>query len=137
MTATPTVHPDVIRDLAPLHAAGEASAASAALVESAAAADPALARELEALRRAVRLGGGAPSPDLEARSLGEMRRAVRRRSGWMAGAIFCSLLPLTLFYSGGQVVFLALRDAPVMSVGSLAAAAAMWVAFARSARAVR
>jgi hypothetical protein len=137
MTASPTIHPDVIRDLAPLHAAGEASAASAALVEAAAAADPVLARELDGLRRAVRLGGGAPSADLEARSLGEVRRAVRRRSGWMAGAIFCSLLPLTIFYSGGQVVFLALRDAPVMSVGALVAAAAMWVAFARTARAVR
>jgi hypothetical protein len=137
MTASPTIHPDVIRDLAPLHAAGEASAASAALVESAAAADPVLAQELEALRRAVRLGAAAPSADLESRSLGEVRRAVRRRSGWMAGAIFCSLLPLTFFYSGDRIVFLALRDAPAMALGSLVAAAGMWVAFARTARAVR
>jgi anti-sigma factor RsiW len=138
MTATPAVHPDVVRDLAPLHAAGEASAATAALVEAAAAADPALARELEALRRAVRLGASpSPAADLEERALGEMRRAVRRRSGWLAGATFCSLLPLTFFYSGDRIVFLALRDAPVMAVGSLVAAAAMWIAFARTARAVR
>jgi hypothetical protein len=137
MSATPQVHPDVIRDLAPLHAAGEASAASSALVEAAAAADPALARELEALRRAVRLGATALPPDLEARALGEVRRAVRRRSGWLAGAIFCTLLPLTFFYSADRIVFLALRDAPVMAVGSLLAAAAMWIAFARAGRAVR
>jgi hypothetical protein len=137
MTASPPIHPDVIRDLAPLHAAGEASAASSALVEAAAAADPVLAQELEGLRRAVRLGAAAPPDDLEARSLGEVRRAVRQRSGWMAGAIFCSLLPLTFFYSGDRIVFLALRDAPAMALGSLVAAAVMWVAFARTARAVR
>jgi hypothetical protein len=66
-----------------------------------------------------------------------VRRAVRRRSGWLAGAIFCTLLPLTFFYSADRIVFLALRDAPVMAVGSLLAAAAMWIAFARAARAVR
>jgi len=136
MTTTP-VHPDVIRDLAPLHAAGEASAASAALVEAAAAADPSLARELEALRRAARLGATTAPTDLETRALGEVRRAVRRRSGWMAGAIFFTLLPLTIFFSGDRVVFLAVRDAPAMAVASLLAGGAMWVAFARAARVVR
>jgi len=136
MTATP-VHPDVIRDLAPLYAAGEASAASAALVEAAAATDPALAREVEALRRAVRLGAATPPADLEARALGDVRRAVRRRSGWLAGAIFCTVFPLTFVFSGGKMSFLMVRDAPATAVLSLLAGAVMWVLFARTARAVR
>ncbi len=136
MTAS-SVHPDVLRDLAPLYAAGEASAASAALVEAGAATDPALAREIEALRRAVRLGTAAPPADLEARALGEVRRAVRRRSGWLAGAIFFTVFPLTFMYSGGKMSFLMFRDAPATAILSLVAAGAMWVLFARTARAVR
>jgi anti-sigma factor RsiW len=132
-----TVHPDVVRDLAPLYAAGEASAASAALVEAAAASDPTLAREVEALRRAVRLGAASPPADLEARALGEVRRAVRRRSGWLAGAIFCTVFPLAFVFSGGKLTFLVLRDAPATAVLSLLAGAVMWVLFARTARAVR
>jgi hypothetical protein len=136
MTAA-AVHPDVIRDLAPLYAAGEATAASAALVEAAAAADPTLAREVEALRRAVRLGTAAPAADLEARALGEVRRAVRRRSGWLAGAIFCTAFPLSFVVRDGRMTFLLLRDAPVTAALSLLAGAVMWVLFARTARAVR
>jgi hypothetical protein len=136
MTTAP-VHPDVVRDLAPLYAAGEASAASAALVEAAAAADPALAREVESLRRAVRLGTASPPADLETRALGEVRRAVRRRSGWLAGAIFFTAFPLTFVASGGKLTFLMLRDAPVTAALSLVAGAAMWVLFARTARALR
>jgi hypothetical protein len=136
MTAT-SVHPDVVRDLAPLYAAGEASAASAALVEAAAATDPALAREIEALRRAVRLGAASPPADLETRALGEVRRAVRRRSGWLAGAIFCTAFPLSFVVSDGRMSFLLLRDAPVTAALSLLAGAVMWVLFARTARAIR
>jgi anti-sigma factor RsiW len=136
MTAS-SVHPDVLRDLAPLYAAGEASAASAALVEAGATTDPALAREIEALRRAVRLGTAAPPADLEARALGEVRRAVRRRSGWLAGAIFFTAFPLTFMYSAGKMSFFMLRDAPAPAILSLVAAGAMWVLFARTARAVR
>jgi len=136
MTATP-VHPDVVRDLAPLYAAGEASAASAALVEAAAATDPALAREVEALRRAIRLGAAAPPADLEARALGEVRRAVRRRSGWLAGAIFFTVFPLTFVFSGGKMTFFMLRDAPATAILALVVAGVMWVLFARTARAVR
>lgn len=136
MTAT-TVHPDVLRDLAPLYVAGEASAASAALVEAGTATDPALAREVEALRRAFRLGAAAPSADLEGRALGEVRRAVRHRSGWLAGAIFFTLFPMTFAFGDGKVSFFMLRDAPATAVVSLLAGAVMWVLFARTARAIR
>jgi hypothetical protein len=132
-----TIHPDVVRDLAPLYAAGEASAASAALVEAAASVDPALAREVEALRRAVRLGAAAPAPDLEARALGEVRRAVRRRSGWLAGAIFFTALPLAFVFDGGRLTFLLLRDAPATAAVALIASAGMWIAFAREGRVLR
>ena len=106
-------------------------------VEAGAATDPALAREIEALRRAVRLGTAAPPADLEARALGEVRRAVRLRSGWLAGAIFFTVFPLTFMYSGGKMSFLMFRDAPATAILSLVAAGAMWVLFARTARAVR
>jgi len=135
--SSPAVHPDVIRDLAPLFAAGEASAASAALVEAAAAADPALAREVAALRRAAGLAVGALPADLEGRALGEVRRAVRRRSGLLAAAIFLTALPLTFFHDGHRLVFLGLRDAPAMAAAALVAGVACWVAFARAGRALR
>jgi anti-sigma factor RsiW len=134
MTQSP-VHPDVIRDLAPLYAAGEASAASAALVEAATAADPALARELEALRRALRLGGSlAPSGDLEARALGEVRRAVKRRGTLLATAIFFTVLPLTFAFDQGRITFLLLRDATPVAVAALAGALAAWIGYARLGR---
>jgi hypothetical protein len=55
----------------------------------------------------------------------------------MAGAIFCTLFPLTFMYSGGKMSFFMLRDAPATAILSFVAAAAMWVLFARTARAVR
>jgi len=131
MTAA-AVHPDVIRDLAPLYAAGEASPATSALVEAALATDPALAREVEGLRRAVRLTATlGPSADLEARALGEVRRAVRRRSWVLALAIFFTALPFTFAFEQGRVTFFLLRDATPMAVVALAAGLAGWIWYAR------
>ena len=129
---TAPVHADVIRDLAPLYAAGEASPASAALVEAALAADPALAREVEALRRAVRLVvATGPSADLEARALGQVRRAVRHRSWALALAIFFTALPFTFVFDKGQVSFFLLRDATPMAAVALVLGLAGWAWYAR------
>ena len=136
MTAT-AVHPDVIRDLAPLYAAGEASPATAALVEAALAGDPALAREVDGLRRAVRLAATlGPPADLEARALGEVRRAVRRRSWALALAIFFTALPLSFVFEHGQVTYFMLRDATPVAVVALAVGLAGWVWYARLGRRV-
>jgi len=132
---TASVHPDVIRDLAPLYAAGEASPATRALVEAAVAADAALAREVEALRRAVRLAApGLPAEEVEARALGEVRRGVRRRGTLLGLAIFLTLLPLTIVVQDGRVTFLLLRDLPGLAAAVLAGAAGAWWAFVRQGR---
>jgi anti-sigma factor RsiW len=123
---------DVIRDLLPLYAAGEASADSARLVEAALAADPALAAEADAFRRADPSAGKAvpPAPDRDRAALSRIRSAVRLRSVLMGFAIFLTLLPFSFFYVDGQVKLFALRDAPGTAIPALLAGVGCWIAYA-------
>jgi anti-sigma factor RsiW len=120
---------DVIRDLLPLYVAGEASPDTVKLVEEALAGDPALAAEEAVLRRAdpSAVPGPVRAPDHDRVALQRIREAVRERSLLLALAIFLTLVPFAFLYTGGQVKFLVLRDAPTMGMAALVAAGACWV----------
>ena len=129
-----TITRDVVVDLLPLYAAGEASADSRAAVEQFIAQDATLAALLRALQSAEGSDEDAALPDsLERDTVNRARRVIRRRS-WIFGvAIFCSLLPFTFAFDGGRIVFFMLRDQPA-SVWSWAAAAVLWWKHARMTR---
>jgi anti-sigma factor RsiW len=124
-----TTNRDVIRDLLPLYVAGEASPGTVRFVEEALAADAGLAAEAEILRRAdpAAVPGPARRPDHDRVALQRIREAVRERSLLLAAAIFLTLAPFTFLYTGGQVKFFVLRDAPGMGMAALVAGAGCWV----------
>lgn len=125
-----TLHDDVMTDLLTVYLAGEASAATRALVEARAAGDPGFAGRLAAAR-AVSLGGGeapAVAPDAELRALGHTRQFLFLRTLFLAWGVVFTLLPLTFTFDGGgvQFVFWGRHPGLVWSFWSLAAAS--WAA---------
>jgi len=99
---------DVISDLWPVYASGEATADTKALVESFLANNPGCAAEFEA---PVGLPGvdGAIAPDAEARAL-ERTRDLIRGGRWLRGvqtiALVLTALALVRFYADTLEIFL-------------------------------
>lgn len=137
-----TVTSDVIRDLLPLYAAGEASQATRKLVEHWVRADSSLQRELLALGSEVP-ASGAPQhqpaqPEPDRALLSRTRRLIRLRMSLMAGAIVCTFMPLTIAGKSGQgVTFIMMRDAPQVGWTFVVGAALFWSAYALVARRLR
>jgi anti-sigma factor RsiW len=129
-----TITRDIVVDLLPLYAAGEASADARAAVEAFIARDASLAGLLRALQSAADTRDDAALPDaLEREAVNRARRVIRRRS-WLFGlAILCSLLPLSFAFEGGRIVFLMLRDQPASALLWLVAGG-LWWSYARMSR---
>ena len=127
MTITRDITRDVIVDLLPLYAAGEASPDTRAAVEAFIAQDASIAALLRALQSAEGARDDAALPeDLEREAVNRARRVIRRRS-WIFGlALLCSLLPLTFAFEGGRITFLMLRDQPASALLWLAASGLWW-----------
>ena len=131
---------DIVKDLLPLHVAGEASADSSALVESFLKDDPELARLADALRAANALPAFASASRAQGAgrlALNRTRRLLRRRTRLLAFALLFTGLPLSFAFDGHRVQFLLLRDVPGLASASLAVAVAMWIAFGVTARRLR
>ena len=129
---------EIVKDLLPLYVAGEASAESRAAVEEWLRTDPQLAR----LAAALREDSAPPQAVTVTQAAGQAALAttkslLRRRTWLMAMALFFSALPLSFQFGGGELRFFMLRDAPLMSVASLAAAVISWIAFAAVSRRLR
>jgi hypothetical protein len=119
------LHENVILDLLPGVRSGHASHESRQLVEQYLASHPQLAT-LVALM---------PTPDagLELRALQRTRRELGR-SGWLKGlAIFLTLLPLSFVFDDRGARLL-LAGHPLLMVGALVAAGALWVRYGVSRR---
>jgi hypothetical protein len=126
---------DVVRDLAALMEAGEASEDSRALVEEYTRAHPEFARERQAA--AAPLPAPRPPLDHEMQNLRRTKEMVRLKS-WLFGlALALTLAPLSLAFRSGEITFLLFRDAPGAAVGLWSTAAAGWVAYYVIARRVR
>jgi hypothetical protein len=115
---------DVIIDLLPVYAAGEASADSRAAVEAFAERDADVRSLLTALQRAASTAAEPPST-LELEIVNRTRRVIARRSWTMALALLCTLLPFTFVFDGGDVTFFMLQDEP-RSAWVWVAGAALW-----------
>jgi hypothetical protein len=123
-----TVTRDVVRDLLPGYAAGEASADTKQLVEEWIKRDAGLADELAALSddRPSALMAEGPSRDDVHRVIALTRTLIRRRTFYLVGAVIATLLPaLSLVYRLDGVHF-PLDRLPGFMPLSLLAAAGCW-----------
>lgn len=127
-----TVSNEVIIDLLPLYVAGEASAATAELVEERVQADPQLAKLAAAIRSQLTAPPDilTPKADLARTTLERTRKLIRRRTWTVALALLFTFLPLTFAFSGDKVTFLMVRDAPGSALLWISAAY-LWVQYFR------
>jgi len=124
------ITPDIIRDLLPLYAANECSAATRALVEEYLRDHPQEAAELRRMLTAPAPRLAAPTAKLdEMESLRQARRRVRRQSWLLGMAIFFSVAPFSLvFHKGGH--YWLFRESPTSALLYAVLGVICWVAYA-------
>ena len=129
---------EIVKDLLPLYAAGEASADTRAAVEEWLRADPELARLVEEMRGdGEERADATAAPDAGRAALATTKTLLRRRTWLLAWALFFTGLPLSFVFGDEGLRFRMLRDAPLSSAASLAVAVVLWILFARIARRLR
>ena len=115
---------NVIRDLLPIYAAGEASEDTRVLVAEACAEDPELRAEVDSLG-AVRLPDAPPPADLGVATLRRTQRLLRERTFLVGFSYYFTMLPLV--FLGRQ-----LGGARVIATICLAVAIGGWIFFLRN-----
>jgi anti-sigma factor RsiW len=129
---------EIVKDLLPMYVAGEVSADSRAAVEAALREDTELARLADALRAGEPALPIASAPPSGHRAALDRTKAILRRRTWLlALALFFTGLPLSFTFDSGGLSFLLIRDAPIPGSLFFATGAALWVAFAVTARRLR
>lgn len=134
-----TVTKDVIRDLLPVYAAGEASVDTRALVEEFLNQDSELRALAEAARTIEIPSQPAPGSlhSLEIASLNRTRRLLARKALVSGIAWTLTALPLTSVFSGGGLVFLMARDQPDIAFSLLLNAVVAWGVYLDTCRRLR
>ena len=131
---------EVLLDLLPAYASGEASGATRALVEAHLARDPELARRLDEAKALPRLAPALP-PELEMRALRRTRGALGVQRWLFALAITFTALSLTSeidFHDGRITRFgLVIFDYPLQFGICLVLALALWIAYVAVRRRLR
>jgi len=122
---------DVIQDLLPAYLAGEASADTVALVEEFLRLDPDLARTVDALRAApLPEPPVALRPTREKETLNMTKKLLWWRGTLMGFAIFLTLLPLSFRFSGRQITWTFLQEAPPLETALVClGAVSCWAGF--------
>jgi len=123
----PHLNDAIWNDLATLYGAGEASAETRALVEAHAREDGAFAARLRTAGAAPALPE-PPAPDAALETVRRVRQFLRLRTLFFAGAVFFTLLPLSVLSRNGQVTFLLLHE-PALRNSFWSIAATSWVAW--------
>jgi len=129
---------EIVKDLLPLYAAGEASAESRAAVEEWLRTDPELARLAGELRDDGALSAATEvSPASGKAALAATKTLLRRRSWLLALTLLFTGLPVSFAFDRGGLKFFMLRGAPLMAAISIAAAIGLWIAFGAVTRRLR
>lgn len=129
---------EIVKDLLPLYAAGEASPETRAAVEEWLRTDPELAHLLASLRDdAAPLPVPPATPSAGRTTLAATKSLLRRRTWLLASALFVTGLPFSFVAGDEGLRFLMIRDAPVASSFCLAVALVLWLAFGVVARRLR
>jgi anti-sigma factor RsiW len=122
---------EVVRDLLTVYLSGDASDDTRALVEEFLERDPLLKAEAEAARAGGLRLPTPPAPiapeSAEKRALDRTRDLMKTRTSTLVMAVLFTMLPFTFAFSGSQITFLLIRDAPVIAAAWWATAAVMWV----------
>jgi len=134
-----TMTRDIVRDLLPLYAAGEASADTRQLVDAWLKTDPELARELAVLRddRPSSIASVRPAGDDAHSVIAETRRLLRRRALYLAGALAFTALPLMALAYRLEGVHFPLERIPASEVTCVVLAIVCWVMFVKTMRRMR
>jgi anti-sigma factor RsiW len=131
-----TISRNVIQDLIPIYAAGEASAETQALVEDFLQGDAKLAAEVEQAKSSLAtktLSGGDPMrlpQNHELQALLNTRKELSQRSWTLGLAIAFTMFPFSFIFAGGHIQWMLVRDVPSAAMASWAAAVGFWVGFA-------
>ncbi len=126
-----TMSHDVMNDLLTVYVAGEASAATKALIEAYAHEHPDFAARLRASGDYALPDAGPPAPavrDGQLLALERAREFIRLRTIFTASAILFTLLPLVFAFDADGVQFLLLGRHPGLVWSFWSLAAASWTA---------
>jgi hypothetical protein len=121
---------DVINDLLPLYFSDECSDDTRAIVDEYQKAHPEFAEEMKKIS-AIPQRPAIPTTRIqgnEMESLQRTKRLIRRRSFFMAFAIFCSLVPFSVLYTGGKTYWL-FAEAPASAAFYAAFGIAFWTGY--------
>lgn len=129
---------EVVKDLLPLYASGEASRDTRALVEAFLSHDPELARLADSIRSGEGVPAAVPAPgDAGHVALVRTKALLRRRTRLLAMALFLTGLPLSFAYDSSGFRFLLVRDAPTVTWLCWGIAFWLWLAYAWTVRRTR
>jgi hypothetical protein len=129
---------EIVKDLLPLYAAGEASEETRAAVEEWLRTDPDLVRVVEELRDEFALPPATGMSQMSGQAvLAQTKALLRRRSWLLAVALLFTGIPLSFAWDSSGLRFFMLRDASLMSSISLAIAIGLWIAFGLVTRRLR
>lgn len=121
---------DVITDLLPLYLSEECSSDTKRFVDEFLKMDPVFAEEVKRFSRNP-LPAAIPTPLTKGdglKTLIKTRRLIKRRSYFMAFAIFCSLAPFSFLYNDHKMYWL-FSESPASASVYLVLGAAFWVAY--------
>jgi hypothetical protein len=128
-----TVPRNVVRDLLPLYASGEASAETRQLVEDWVKTDPELARELVVRDdRPSTLVTARPRGDELISVISQTKKLLRRRALYLALAFTFTALPVLGLIYRLQGVHFPLERIPAIEVICIVSAVVFWTLFAKT-----
>ncbi|MGA3134362.1 MAG: hypothetical protein ABSC88_00045 [Terracidiphilus sp.] len=125
----------VVMDLLPVYLAGEASPDTMELVEEFMRQDPEVASAVEAQKREfssqreLLKSAYAPSADHELRTLAQTRLLIERQKWLMAMALMLTAFPFSFVYGDHHLIFVIVRDQPMLAVATWLGAAILWVLY--------
>lgn len=124
------LHQDVIVDLLPLYASGDASDATRAVVDAYCQAHPEFEATMRAALASTPLVPGKAAGDGGIGTLRRVRAHLRWRAVLIATGIFCTLTPMSFVYQNGQLTNLMWRDSPAVAIAFGMGAMLAWGALA-------
>ena len=126
---------NVVMDLLPVYLAGEASPDTIELVEEFMRQDPEVASAVEAQKREfgsqqeLLKSSCAPSADHELRTLAQTKLLMERQKWLMAMALMVTAFPFSFVYGDRHLIFMIVRDQPLLAVATWLGAAILWVLY--------
>jgi hypothetical protein len=133
---------DVIRDLLPVYYSGEASSDTKSLVDDFLAKDESFATLVRDGERAASQLDAANDTQAcgvvsgEAAAFNATKRALKRRTTYLAGALLFTVWPVSFSFGDAGVAFV-FKDAPAVALTMWIVAGVLWAAYAGQRRRTR